>query len=234
MKRLAIRTLLAASAWLANQVCLAGGLEQFTGDEIANALRSSLRQGAVNAVVKLAKPDAFFADPKLRIPLPEPMQKAEGTLRTIGMGKELDALETAMNRAAEAAIPKAKKLVLGAVTKMTVADAKAIFSGPDDAVTQFFRKHTERELQADFLPAVSKVVQRVELAGRYNKVVERAAAFGLLEQAESVENYVTRKALNGLYATMAEEERALRKDPVKATTNLLKKVLESIRFGTGN
>jgi hypothetical protein len=212
--------------------CTAAPLEQFSSAEISAAMGSSLRQGADNAIAKLGREDGFNKNDKLHIDLPEPLRKVESKLRMIALGDDLDALETAMNRAAEAAVPRAKKLLhSAAIDNISAADAKALFTGKEDAVTAYFRKHTEKKLNADFLPVVSRVVQKAELADKYNAMAERAAKFGLMQDAEPVEQYVTRKALDGLYATMAEEERQLRKNPVKADTDLLKKVLESVRFG---
>jgi len=133
-----------------------------------------------------------------------------------------------MNRAAEAAVPEAKALLVDSVKKMSVADAKAILAGGDDAATQYFKKTTSAPMAEKFLPIVKKATENVQLAQQYNKFAEMGSKFGVVKKEQAnLEQYVTQKTLDGVYLMMAKEEAAIRKDPVGQASNLLKKV-----FGT--
>jgi hypothetical protein len=142
----------------------------------------------------------------------------------MGMKKQADELVVTMNRAAEAAVPEAKALLVDAVKKMSVQDAKSILTGGDTAATEYFKRATSAQLTQRFLPIVTAWTQKVGLAQQYNGIVERGAALGLVGQDEKIENYVTRKALDGLYLMIGEQERAIRKDPVGAATGAAKQV----------
>jgi len=145
------------------------------------------------------------------------------------MGKQADELVLRMNRAAEAAVPEAKVLLVDAVKKMSVQDAKDILTGGEDAATQYFKKSTSTALTAKFLPMVKEATQDVQLAQQYNKFAETGMQYGLVKKDQAnLEQYVTQKTLDGLYLMMAEEEKAIRKDPLGASTSLIKKVFGAI------
>jgi hypothetical protein len=193
-------------------------------------LKDALIQASGAAVGKLSAVDGFLKNPKVKIPLPDSLKKVEKGLRMFGMGKQADELVTRMNRAAEAAVPEAKVLLVDAVKQMTVADAKSILTGGDDAATQYFRKTTSKPLADKFLPIVQKATENVQLAQQYNKVAETGAQFGLVKKDQTnLEQYVTQKALDGLYLMMAEEEKSIRKDPLGASTSLIKKVFGALK-----
>ncbi|NCS75260.1 MAG: DUF4197 domain-containing protein, partial [Gallionella sp.] len=136
-----------------------------------------------------------------------------------------------MNRAAEAAVPEAKTLLLGAVKKMTVEDAKAIFTGSDDAATRYFRKNTETALAGKFKPIVGASMKKVKLAKTYDQFAGKGAQFGLVkEQDAKLNDFITNKALDGLFLMMAEQEKAIRADPLKASGNLAKKIFSAIKL----
>jgi hypothetical protein len=197
-------------------------------DQVA-ALRTALTQGATAAVGKLGVVDGFLGNPKVRIPLPGKLAKAEKTLKMLGLGNQTDELKTAMNRAAEAAVPEAKVILVNAVKKMTLQDAAAILTGPDDAATQYFKRTTSESLTTKFLPIVTKATAKVDLANRYNTVAGKAADLGLVDKSDAtIESYVTRKALDGLFVVMAEEEARIRTDPVGQTSKLLQKVFGAL------
>jgi hypothetical protein len=197
-------------------------------DQVA-ALRTALTQGATSAVNKLGVVDGFLGNPKVRIPLPGKLAKAEKTLKIFGLGPQIDELKTSMNRAAEAAVPEAKTIFISAVRKMTVQDAASILTGPDDAATQYFKRVTSEDLTAKFLPIVQKATAKVDLASRYNAVAGKAASYGLIDSADaSLESYVTRKALDGLFLMMAEEEAAIRKNPIGQASKILQKVFGAL------
>lgn len=215
-----------APLWAADLSALA----RFSDRDTATGLREALGQGAARAVDLLGKQDGFLGNPKVKIPLPEVLQKAEPILRLTGQGAELDRLVTAMNRAAEAAVPEARSLLANAVKQMTVEDAKKILTGGDDSVTQYFRRNTEGRLTERFLPVVKQNTDRLALAGQYNALAGQAAGVGLLKSEDAqIESYVTRKALDGLYLMIAEEERAIRANPVGAAGTWAKRIFGAIK-----
>lgn len=228
---IAMRPILRAFAILliSAPVWAAGGLAALSDREASGGLKEALTQGAGRAVELLGREGGFLNNPKVKIPLPDALERAEPILRMTGRGKDLDKLVTAMNRAAEAAVPEAKNLLVSAVQQMSVSDAKNILTGGDDSVTRYFRDKTEARLTTMFLPTVKQNTDRLALAGQYNKVVGQAAGLGLVKGEDArIEGYVTRKALDGLYLMIAEEERAIRKNPAGALGNLAKKVFGAL------
>ncbi len=206
------------------------GLAQFSTQDQIKSLRQALTQGAETSVSTLARKDGFLGNSKVRIPLPDSLQKADKTLRRFGMGKYSDELITSMNRAAEAAMPEAKTLLIGAIKKMTVSDAKGILTGSDDAATKYFRNNTESALAARFKPIVGKAMKKVKLAGKYDQFAGKGAEFGLVDKRDaSLDDYITRKAMDGLFLVMAEQEKAIRDHPLQATGDLAKKIFAAIR-----
>lgn len=194
------------------------------GESIAG-LREALLRGATAAVGQLGKHDGFFANPRVRIPLPESLQKIERGLRLLGLGGQADALVETMNRAAEVAVVEARPLLVNAVRQMTVSDARGILGGPEDAATQYFRRSTGEALAQRFLPVVRQATAQVQVAGQYNKLAKRAATFGLLDSRDAdLDQYITDRTLDGLFLLIADEERAIRRDPVATGSQLLKKV----------
>ena len=205
-------------------------LADLSNKDAAAGLKEALSQGATKAVALLGKNDGFLANPKVRIPLPDNLRQVESLLRGMGAGRYADELVTAMNRAAEAAVPEAKTLLLNSIKQMSVQDAKGILTGGEDAATQYFRRTTSEPLGAKFKPMVKKAIERVKLAEKYDQFAGRAAKFGLVkEQDTHLENYVTAKALDGLYLIIAEEEKAIRTDPVGAAGSLAKKVFSLLK-----
>lgn len=205
------------------------GLADLSSQDATGGLKDALIQASAAAVGKLGVADGFLKNPKVKIPLPDTMKKAEKAMRMFGMSKQADELVTRMNRAAEAAVPEAKALLVDSVKQMSVQDAKNILTGGDDAATQYFKKTTSKPLADKFLPIVKKATENVQLAQQYNKFAETGAQFGLVKKEQAnLEQYVTQKALDGLYLMMAEEEKAIRKDPLGASTSLIKKVFGAL------
>lgn len=192
----------------------------------ANAgIRTALERGANSAVSLLGKPDGFLGNPLVKIELPGYLKDAAKLLRATGQGARLDELVTAMNRAAEAAVPAAKPLLVKAVKDMSVDDGLKILKGGDDSVTQFFAGKTREPLAQQFLPIVTKATERVSLADKYNAVAKKASGFGLVKGDDAnIQQYVTGKALDGLYRIIGEEEKKIRKDPVGTGSAILAKV----------
>jgi hypothetical protein len=204
-------------------------LDQLTNKDTVGGLKEALTQGAGKAVDLLGKNDGFLGNPKVKIPLPGKLEKAADTMRSFGMGKYVDELETTMNRAAEAAVPEAKKLLVESIKKMSVDDAKGILSGGDNAATEYFRRTTSAPLGDKFKPIVQKAMAKVKLTEKYDKFAGKAARFGLIgEENAHLDQYVTAKALDGLYLMIAEEEKAIRANPVGAVGSLAKKVFGAL------
>lgn len=189
------------------------------------AVKTALERGAVAAVGLLGREGGFLDNPKVRIPLPKTAEKAAKGLRFIGQGDKVDELITAMNRAAEAAVPEGQALLVEAVKAMTLDDAVKIVQGGDTSVTTFFSDKTRQPLSSKFLPIVTAATEKVSLVDKYNKVAGKAASFGWMNaQDSSLQGYVTRKALDGLYLMIGEEEKKIRQDPVGTGSDILKKV----------
>lgn len=193
--------------------------------DAASGIRTALERGAEAAIQGLGKTDGFLGNAKVRIPLPGHLEDAAKLMRKLGQGDRIDALVTAMNRAAEAAVPEARTLLVSTVKNLSVQDALRIVKGGDTAVTDFFARETRKPLAEKFLPIVTQATERVSLADKYNKVAGKAVGFGLVKAEDAnVQQYVTRKALDGLYLMIGEEEKKIRADPVGTGSAILKKV----------
>lgn len=211
-------------------IAFAASLAGLTDKEAGGGLREALTQGASVAVTKLGSTDGFLGNPKVKIPLPDGLRQAEKVMRAMGMGKQADELVVAMNRAAESAVSQAKPILVDAVKNMTAQDAKQILTGGDDSVTQYFRRTTSVPLQEKFKPIVAQATAKVQLAQKYDQLVGKAESFGLVKKEDAnLDSYVTRKALDGLYLMIGEEERAIRKDPLGASGSLAKKVFGALQ-----
>ena len=223
MKRLLAVVLLAWAPLAAAQ------LERISSQDAASGLKAALEKGSQTAVAALGRTDGFLGNPKVKIPLPDSLARAEGLMRRVGMGKYADELVLAMNRAAEAAVPESKQLLVDSVRKMSVQDAKGILTGGETSATDYFRRSTREQLHGRFLPIVKRSTAKVGLAQRYNEYAEKGAALGLVRKEDaSLDEYVTQKALDGLYLMVAEEEKKIRKDPVGTGSALIRKVFGSL------
>lgn len=215
---------------IASPKVAAQSLEQFSARDATAALKAALDSSVATAVADLGRKDGFWANPTVRIPLPEQLQRARTALKFMGKGDEVDALELAFNRAAEQAVPQAKTLLINAVKSMSIDDAKQILRGGDDSVTQFFKTETEPQLFERFLPVVRRVTEKNGLARQYNALAQQGVRLGLVsaEQA-SIERYVTQKALDGLYTMIAEEEKKIRANPLAAASDIVRRVFGAIK-----
>lgn len=198
--------------------------------EASSGLKTALEKGAVAAVALLGKPDGFLNNPKVHIPLPGYLEDASKLMKTFGQGQRIDELVTSLNRAAEAAVPQGKDLLVGAVKAMNVNDAKNILSGGDNSVTKFFADKTRSPLGLKFLPVVTKATEKVGLAQQYNEFAGKAASFGLLSKKDAnIQQYVTGKTLDGLFLMIGEEEKKIRQDPVGTGSAILQKVFGALK-----
>ena len=207
--------------WRSDPIWAAG----FTESEAGSGMRAALERGAVAAVALLGKTDGFLGNPAVRIPLPGFLNDAAKLLKATGQQKKVDELVTAMNRGAEAAVPKAQDLLVRTAKAISVADAVKLVRGADTAVTDYFAGKTRSPLAVEFLPIVTEATHQVSLADKFNAVAGRAAKLGLLKGDDAnIERYVTGKALDGLFHMIGEEERKIRRDPVGTGSAILKQV----------
>jgi hypothetical protein len=208
----------------------AAGLADISDRDATNGLKEALVRGGQAAVARLGAENGFFGNDRVKIPLPPSLRRVEAVMRSIGMDRHADELVLRMNRAAEAAVPEAKTLLVDAAKKMSVQDAKGILAGGDDAATQYFKRTTSEPLARRFRPIVKKAMEKVKLAEKYDEIAASGAKFGLVKEEDAqLEDYVTRKALDGLFVVIAEEEKKVRRDPAGAASALIRKVFGAIR-----
>ena len=205
-------------------------LDNLNSADASNGLKTALEKGVLAAVALLGKTDGFLGNPKVRIPLPGYLEDAAKLLRNFGQGQRIDELTTAINRAAEAAVPMGKDLLVSAVRSMNVNDAKNILMGGDTSVTAFFAEKTRAPLGIKFLPVVTQATEKVGLANKYNEFAGKAAGFGLLRKEDAnIQQYVTGRTLDGLYRMIGEEEQKIRQDPVGTGSAILQKVFGALK-----
>jgi len=202
------------------------GVDQgLTEEEIVKGLKEALEIGSNNAVALVSRYNGYFKNPEIKIPLPENIRKTESFLRGIGFSRQVDEFELSMNRAAERAAPQAKSIFWEAIKKMTFADARNILNGPDDAATSYFRQKTSTQLYSEFRPVVHQAMSEVGVTQAYQTVDRKIRALPFTESMRfDLDQYVTDKALDGLFLMLAAEEKKIRQDPAARVTDLLKKV----------
>lgn len=205
-------------------------LGNLSNADASNGLKTALEKGVLAAVALLGKTDGFLGNPKVRIPLPGYLEDAAKLLKNFGQGKRIDELTTAINRAAETAVPMGKDLLVSAVRSMNVNDAKNILTGGDTSVTTFFAEKTRAPLGIKFLPVVTQATEKVGLANKYNEFASKAAGFGLVRKEDAnIQQYVTGRTLDGLYQMIGEEEQKIRQDPVGTGSAILQKVFGALK-----
>ena len=207
-----------------------GDLAGISNQDASNGLKTALEKGALAAVGLLGKPDGFFGNDRVRIPLPGFLQDVAGIMKTLGQGRRIDELMLSINRAAEAAVPMGKDSLVSSVRNMSVTDAKNILTGGDTSVTTFFADKTRTPLNSTFLPTVTKATENVGLAAKYNDFATRASGFGLVKKEDAnIQQYVTGKSLDGLYTIIGDEEKKIRQDPIGSGSAILQKVFGALK-----
>jgi hypothetical protein len=206
----------------------AQSLSDLTNKDAASGVRAALEQGSSSAIGKLGVVGGFLNNEKVRIPLPRVLEKARPLLELTGRGHQLTELEEAMNHAAESAVPMAKPLLMDAIKSLTVADAKNILTGGDTSVTDFFRERTSSKLSVQFMPIVKRVTDRSKLSAKFNGAMGQVNKFSGNQGPATVEDYVTERAIDGLYVMIAEEEKEIRRDPIGTGSKILRKVFGSL------
>ncbi|TLX55434.1 DUF4197 domain-containing protein [Stutzerimonas nosocomialis] len=224
-----MRTLTLFAGLLLAASAQALSLKDLSQGDAAAGLKDALTQGTHVAVQQLGRPGGFGNDPQRRIELPGTLGKASRAMKMVGMGAQVEQLEASMNKAAEAAVPQAQALLLDAVKKMTVQDAKGILAGGQDSATRYLDKSSRAQLRARFLPIVKQATDQVGLAQQYNALAGRAASFGAVDAKHTnIESYVAEQALDGLFSVIAEQEASIRQNPAAAATSIAKKVFGAL------
>ncbi len=198
---------------------------KLSNGEIEAGLKEALRVGSENVVNQLGRVGGFNLDPAIHIPLPDKLQSVKSALQKVGMAGQLDDLELKINRAAEAATPKARKLFGQAIKEMTISDVEAIYKGPDDSATQYFKKKMSPALEEQMRPVVDASLAEVGAIQAYDNVMGQYRSIPFVPDVKAnLSNYVVEKGMDGIFYYLAKEEAAIREDPAKQTTALLKRV----------
>ena len=228
-RRSTLATLAAAFCFLCTGA-IGAGLDSISNQDAVAGLKAALEKGSGTAVNLLGRTDGFFGNDAVKIPLPDSLKKYEKLMRGVGMGKYADELVLTMNRAAEAAVPEAKALLVDSVKKMSVQDAKGILTGGPTSGTDYFKRTTSEPLRAKFLPVVKKATAKVKLAEAYNNYAQKGVQFGLVKKEQAnLDDYVTQKTLDGLFHMVGEEEKKIRQNPVQAGSDIIKKVFGALK-----
>ena len=195
--------------------------------DVTSGLKAALDKAAKSAVSSLGVKDGYLGKPDVKIPLPGVMTKVEAALRLAGQASLADSFVTSMNRAAEQAVPETLDILGKAVQNMSISDAKGILNGGDTAATEFFKRTSDNALITKITPIVSAAMAKVNVTQNYQKMNAAASAVGGGTKDYDLDGYVTRKALDGLYHMMEQEEADIRKNPAARTSDILKKVFGS-------
>src|ERR1041384_7270597 len=201
------------------------GANNLTDSKISAGLKQALQIGAENSVKLVGRKDGYFANNAIKILMPKNLHPLEKGLRMVGYGPKIDSFVLSMNRSAEAAAPAARKIFVDAITSMSIDDARHILSGGNTAATDYFKEKTTAQLTTAFRPVADKTMAENGVTRQYNSLV---AQYKMLPFARNqnldITNYVVGKALDGLFYELGDEERKIRQDPAKQTTDLLKEV----------
>jgi Protein of unknown function (DUF4197) len=209
-----------------------------SSEQMVGGLKEALAKGVEQAVASLGRTNGFLTNLNVKILMPSKLQSVEKGLRAAGQGQLVDNFIGSMNRAAEQAVPTAAAVFGDSIRQMSIADAKAILTGPDDAATEYFRRTTQTNLYSEFYPLVEKATDEVGVTAYYKQMMSKftgvsslGGMFGTKSpvklDAADIDAYVTDKAMNGLFEVVAEEEKNIRANPVARTTDLLQKVFGS-------
>lgn len=211
------------SEWLSDDAATSSALDVNT---IVSGLKEALDLGARSAIEEVSKPDGYFANNLIRIPMPPQLKQVSDLMRQFGLSSQADQFEKSMNQAAENAAPQATNIIIDAITNMSFEDANNILNGPDDAATQYFKENTIQSLTELFQPVITDSLNQVGSTKYYNDLANQVASLPLVGESIDLDlpSYVTTQALDGLFAMIALEEKKIRDNPAARTTELLKQV----------
>lgn len=201
------------------------GNGKLSNDDIIRGLKEALTVGSRNSADKASKPDGYYKNTLIKIAFPPEAQKMESTLRSIGMGSQVDQFVMTMNRAAEDAAKKAAPVFVNAITKMTINDGLTILKGSDNAATQYLKNTTSTPLKNEFKPIVQTSLNTVQITKYWTPLITAYNKVPFVTPMNpNLEEYVTQKAMDGLFTLVAQEELKIRKDPAARVSDILKKV----------
>jgi hypothetical protein len=205
-----------------------GGSSGLSNQEVITGLKEALNVGSNNATASASQPDGFYKNEIIKIPFPQEMKDVESKVRAVGMNRQVDEFVMAMNRAAETAAKEAAPIFLEAIKNITINDGMSILKGEDDAATQYLKGNTNEQLYVRFKPIVQSAMAQVNVAQYWNPI---ASGYNKIPFTKAVnpdlEDYITLKALDGLFFLVAQEELKIRKDPAARVSDILKKVFGS-------
>lgn len=196
--------------------------------DASSGLKSVLNQAAKTAVKQLGTSGGFNNNPDVRIGLPERLESATKVLKMVGLGNQITELENNMNAAAEAAVPEAQQMLINSIQQMSFTDAKNILTGGDKAATNYLEKTNRTQLFNKLLPKVKQITNQSNLSTQYNTIVQRASLLGITDDNLKVENYVTNKAIDGLFTVIGNQESYIRNTPKEAASSVAKKIFETL------
>jgi hypothetical protein len=206
-------------------------------DQVVGAVKEALLSGMQSAVRELGHDGGFLTNLNVRIPIPKQLQPIERTLRLLKEDQLADELVVTMNHAAERAVPEAASVFGDAISRMSIADAEAVVTGPPDAATEYFRRATETNLFQRFLPVVKRATDETGVTSTYKRIEQSASRNRFLSpllggisgsQSLDLDSYITQKALDGLFKEIAAEEQRIRQNPVARTSELLRRVFGAV------
>ncbi len=197
-----------------------------TDSDIVSGLKAALDKGTHSAVSSLGRTDGYYQNKRVKIPLPKTLEKAESALRLVGQEKYADDFVLSMNRAAEKAVPEATAIFADSIKQMSIADARNILNGPDDAATRYFERTGGKKLHKNMLPIIKTATANTGVTAQYKAMIGKLGPAADLVDSDmlDLDSYITQKALDGLFLLVADEERAIRKNPAARTSEILKKV----------
>lgn len=201
------------------------GNKNLSSDDIVNGLKEALNVGTKNSTTSASKVDGYLKNPKIKIPFPPEAEQMEKTLRSVGMGEQVDNFVVSMNRAAEEAAKDAAPIFIDAIKNMNISDGMSILKGSDTAATHYLRQQTTAELIVKFTPVIKAAIEKVKVTSYWTPLVTKYNKIPFVKkQNPNLDQYVTLKALDGLFYLISQEELKIRKDPAAQVTDLLKKV----------
>ena len=200
-------------------------LSSLTDNQIIEGLREALKVGTERVVGQIGAVDGYNADPQIHIPLPEQLVQVQSLLKKVGLSSLADDVELRLNRAAEQAAPKAKEIIVNAISNMSLDDARAIYNGPNDAATQYFKKASSGNLRETIAPIAENSLKDVGAINAYDSLMSQYKDIPFVPDVKAdLINHTTELAISGIFHYLAQEEAAIRENPAKRTTEILKTV----------